>query len=121
MQVSIVPYESALYYGQVSVGAVIVGLPIPARLTKIWHNRSPIFKNRAKVMLAGRLKGVYVKGDVVFDNPSLLYGNTQKLFTRHTFIRERRNVFRSKALDVKGTGGMGGFSLNSIVMDIAEV
>ena len=121
VQVSIVPYESTLYYGQVSVGAVIVGLPIPARLTKIWHNRSPIFKNRAKVMLAGRLKGTYVKGDVVFDNPALLYGNTQKLFSRHTFIRERRNVFRSKALDVKGTGGMGGFSLNSIVMDIAEV
>ena len=121
VQVSIVPYESTLYYGQVSVGAVIVGLPIPARLTKIWHNRSPIFKNRAKIMLAGRIKGTYVKGDVVYDNPALIYGNTQKIFTRHTFIRERRNIFRSKALDVKGMGGMGGFALNSIVMDIAEV
>ena len=106
---------------RVQVSIVPYGLPIPARLTKIWHNRSPIFKNRAKIMLAGRMKGTYVKGDVIYDNPALIYGNTQKLFSRHTFIRERRNVFRSKALDVKGTGGMGGFSLNSIVMDIAEV
>lgn len=121
VQVSIVPYDTSLYYGQISVGAVITGLPIPARMARIWHNRSTIFKNRAKLAASGRSKGTYVKGDVVYDNPTLLYGNTEKLFKRHTFIRERRNVFRSKALDIKGSGGAGGLTLNSITMDIAEV
>lgn len=121
VQVSVMPFSSMVYAGQITCGAVIVGIPIPDRNIKIWHNYSPIYKNRAKIMLAARSKGIYVSGDKVYNNLELIYGNTRKIFSRYTIIKESRNVFRSKFLELSGHGSMGGFELNGIIMDIAEV
>lgn len=120
-QVSIIPYSTMLYAGQVSCGAVIVNVPIPDRNIKVWHNPSPIYRNKAKIMLSARVKGVYMSGEKVYENMELVYGNTNKIFGMNTILKENRNVFRSKFIDIKGHGSMGGFELNGIMLDIAEV
>lgn len=120
-QASIIPLSSLLYSGQIRVGAVILGLPIPNRNLKIYHNSSRIYKNHTKICLGGRRQFVYVKGDYIFDNFEPIYGNPQPIFSKPTFIRESRNVFRSKFLDIGGNGALGGIIFNAITLDIAEV
>ncbi len=120
-QINVTPLSHELYTGEISVGAVRIGLPIPKMYQKIYHNRSPIWKNRAKICLAARVKGVYMSGEKIYRNPTPIYGNKEKIFHRNAYIKESRNVFRSKHLDIMGRGSMGGFILGGIVMDIAEV
>lgn len=120
-QLSILPYSSDLYSGYIKVGGVIVALPIPARSLKIWHNRAKIYKNRTKIFGAGRSKGVYVKGELIYQNLNPIYGNKTKIFTRRDIIKESRNVYRSKYLTIEGQGMAGGFLLNGIALDIVEV
>ncbi len=120
-EISIIPFSSILYVGYIYCGAVMIGLPIPTRSIKIYHNSSPIWKNRAKIMLAGRAKGVYAASERVYKNYNLIYGNPAPIYNRRTISKFSNNVFRSKFLDVGGHGGMGGFVLNHILMDIAEV
>ena len=120
-QVAVIPFSANLYSGQVIVGAVRVPFPIPARSIKIYQNHSPIYKTHAKICLSARRKFVYVSGEKIFDNPAPIYGNEQKIFGRLTMIKESRNVFRSKFIDIRGNGSGGGFLLNGIILDIAEV
>ena len=120
-QIAIIPLSANLYSGQIWAGAVRVPFPIPARSIKIYQNNSPIYKTHAKICLSARRKFVYVSGEKIFDNPALIYGNEQKIFGRLTMIRENRNVFRSKFIDIRGNGSGGGFLLNGIILDIAEV
>ena len=120
-QISVIPLSANLYSGQVWAGAVRVPFPIPARSIKIYQNNSPIYKTHAKICLSARRKFVYVSGEKIFDNPAPIYGNEQKIFGRLTMIRESRNVFRSKFIDIRGNGSGGGFLLNGIILDIAEV
>ena len=65
--------------------------------------------------------GVYSAETKVYDNPMPLYKSTKKIFERHTIIKESRNVYRGKFIDLSGYGTMGGFMLNGIILDIAEV
>ena len=120
-QIAVVPLSANLYSGQIYAGAVRVTFPIPARNIKIYQNRSPIYKTHTKICLSARRKFVYVSGDKIFDNPTPIYGNEQKIFGRLTMIAESRNVFRSKFIDIRGNGSGGGFLLNGIILDIAEV
>ena len=120
-QISVIPLSASLYTGQIRVGAVIIGLPIPARNIKIYHNRSRIYKNRAKICSTGRQRFVYAKGEIIFENQTPIHGNPQKIFSRPTMIKESRNVFRSKFIDIGGNGAMGGVIFNAIILDIAEV
>ena len=120
-QVSIMPYTSDIYSGYIRVGGVFLGLPIPARALRIYHNRAKIFKNRTKICGAGRSKGVYMAGELIYKNPAPIYGNRTKIFNRSDIIKESRNVFRSKYLPVMGQGSAGGFVLNGIALDIVEV
>ena len=120
-QVSCIPLSTRLYAGQIRVGAVIIGLPIPAHSVKICANRTKIYKCRVKICLGGRRRFVYVKGEPIYENLSPIYGNRRKLFGHPTFIKESRNVFRSRFIDVSGQGSGGGVIFNSIIMDIAEV
>lgn len=121
VQVSIIPLDSILYNGQVRVGAVIIGLPIPEHNFKLWHNWSRIYKNHIKICSQGRRRFIYEKSDVIFENLEPIFGNTKPIFSKPTIIVESRNVFRSKFLDISGNGSTGGVIFNSIIMDIAEV
>lgn len=120
-QVSIIPLSSLLYSGQIRVGAVILGLPIPDRNLKIFQNLSRIYKNHTKICLEGRRRFVYAKGDYVWENFDPIYGNPKPIFSKPTFIRESRNVFRNKFLDIGGRGSMGGIIFSTIILDLAEV
>lgn len=120
-QVAIVPFSSEMYTGSIQVGGVIVGLPIPNYLTKIWHNYSPIFKNRTKICAEGRGQGVYSSGEKVYWNPEPIYHNPTPIFSRRVYTKESRNVYRNKFLPVRGYGSLGGFILNDITLDVAEV
>ncbi len=120
-QVSIVVKTAESYIGTVQVGAVKVNLPVLVSGDLIYGNNAPIWGNNALISEAGRSKGVYAAGDLIYDNQDLIYGNEELIFKPQTIIKESRNVFRSKFLDVRGYGSMGGFVLNSIIMDIAEV
>ena len=120
-QVSVTPLSPTLYAGHIRVGAVIIGLPIAERNLKIYHNKSPIYKNRVKICLTGRRRFTYSKGEPIYENLSPIYGNTQKIFSHPTIIKESRNVFRSKFLDIGGRGSMGGILFNAIILDLAEV
>ena len=57
----------------------------------------------------------------MYDNITPMFGNDTPLFTKQTYIKESRNVYRSKFLSVTGQGSTGGFLLNGIVFDIVEV
>lgn len=120
-QISVIPLSTLLYAGQIRVGAVIIGLPLPERNTKIYHNRSRIYKNHVKICLAGRRRFVYSKGEYIFENLEPIYGNPQKIFSRPTIIKESRNVFRSRFIDVGGRGSVGGVVFVAVILDIAEV
>lgn len=120
-QVSVIPLSANLYAGQIFAGAVRVAFPIPARSIKIYKNRTPIYKCHAKICMIARKKFVYVSGEKIFENLAPIYGNSQKIFGRLTMIAESRNVFRSKFIDIRGNGSGGGFFLNGIILDIAEV
>ena len=120
-EVSIIPFTSNLYSGHVYCGAVILGLPMPTRAVKIYHNRSPIWKNHIKINEAGRTKGVYAAGERIYKNMEMIYGSKIPIFSRRTISKFSKNVFRSKFLDMGGYGTMGGFVLNHILIDIAEV
>lgn len=120
-QVSIMPYASDMYSGYIKVGGVILGLPIPNHLLKIYHNRAKIYKNKTKICGAGRSKGLYVRGEQIYNNLTPIYGNKTKIFSRRDIMKESRNVFRSKYLTVEGRGRAGGFLLNGIALDLVEV
>lgn len=120
-QISIIPLSSLLYSGQIRVGAVILGLPIPDRNLKIFQNFSRLYKNHTKICLEGRRKFVYAKGDYVWENFDPIYGNPKPIFSKPTFIRESRNVFRNKFLDIGGRGSMGGIIFSTVILDLAEV
>ncbi len=121
LQVSIVVKTAESYIGTVSVGAVKVDLPVVGGNDLIYGNNAPIWGNNGLISEAGRSKGVYAAEDLIYDNNELIYDEDSMIFKPQTIIKESRNVFRSKFLDVKGSGSMGGFVLNAIFMDIAEV
>lgn len=120
-QVSVIPLSTLLYAGQIRVGAVLIGLPLPERNSKIYHNRSRIYKNHVKICLAGRRRFVYSKSEYIFENLEPIYGNPQKIFSRPTIIKESRNVFRSRFIDIGGRGSVGGVVFVAVTLDIAEV
>ena len=120
-QVSVIPLSSEVYAGQISVGAVRVPLPIPNANIEVVSNQSPVYKNQTKIPLAERQRYVFTKGEPVTDNITQVYGNTSPVLTRQTYVKESRNVYRSRFLDIRGEGSTGGFLLNGIVFDIVEV
>lgn len=121
VQVSVLPRTSNLYSGQVSVGAIIIGLPVPMIALKVYHNRQLIYRNRTKIRQAGRTQGVYARGEMIFGNSELIYGSKRKIFSARDITKESRNVYRNKSLDIRGSGNMSGFALSSITLDIVEV
>ncbi len=120
-QISVVPRTTELYSGYISVGAVKVDLPVPTRNIRIKDNRALIWNNQAKISPSGRRKGVYASGELIRDDREIIRDNNRRIFEQRTVTRETRNVFRSKFLDVKGEGRMGGFVLVGIILSIAEV
>lgn len=120
-QISIIPYSALLYTGQISVGAVRLSFPIPARNIKIYKNHSRIYKNHTKICLSARRRFTYMKQDLIYDNLTPVFGNPTKIFSRPTVLKESRNIFRSKFLDIIGRGSGGGFLLNGITFEIVEV
>ena len=120
-QISCIPLSSNLYTGQIIIGAVRVPLPIPAQNIKVKENKSTLYKNRMKVSLETRKKIVYVKGENVYENLTAVQDNKQKVFSRPTFIKVSKQIYRNKFLDVGGQGSGGGFLLNGIIMEVAEV
>lgn len=121
VQVSVLPQSSDAYSGSLFIGAVALALPIPSQLLRVYRNHMPIHANKMKISQAARTRGVYASGEKVFGNSESLYENTRKIFSRRDIIKESQNVYRSKFLDVRGYGMMGGFVLNSISLDLAEV
>ena len=109
------------FCGGGEVGAVRVPLPLPSVNINMVGNQSAMFKNHTRLPLAERQKYVYSQGEPMYDNITPMFGNNTPLFTRQTYIKESRNVYRSKFLSVTGQGSAGGFLLNGIVFDIVEV
>lgn len=120
-QISLIPYSQLLYTGQISVGAVRLDFPIPARNIKIYKNHSRIYKNHTKICLSARKRFTHMKQDLIYDNLTPIYGNHTKIFSQPTVLKESRNVFRSKFLDIIGCGSGGGFLLNGITFEVVEV
>ena len=120
-QVSVIPLSSEIYAGQISVGLVRIPLPIPEINSDPFDNKSPVYKNFTKLPLEERMRYVYTKGEPVMDDITPLYENYTPVLKRQTYIKVSKNIYRSKFLDIRGAGSTGGFLLNGIVMEIAEV
>ena len=120
-QISVVPMSAELYAGEISIGAIVIPLPVPSWTLKTYNNKARVYKNHVKTNLIDRRHQLYTKGENAFDNTEPVFGNENKLFSRQTYIKQRRQIFRSKFLDIKGNGSLGGFLLNSIIIDIVEV
>lgn len=102
--ISYTPLNENFSRGQVRAGAVVVDLPLP-------NGRN----------LNGRRQFIFSKGERIYRNYDLIYGNLQPIFNRPTIIAENRNVYRSKILDITGRGSAGGMVFNSITLDLVEV
>lgn len=94
-----------VHKGQIRVGAVIVDLPVLA-------TNKPI---------TGRRQYIFSKGTLIYNNNEPIYDNEEQIFNLPTIVTENRNVFRSKFLDVGGSGKEGGLVFNSITLDLVEV
>ena len=102
--VSVSPITQQLYSGQVRVGAIVVDIP-PLR-RRIENERRHF---------------TFSKGEPIYKNYALIYGNPQPIYSRPTIVAESRNVYRSKFLDVGGRGTSGGVVFNSVTIDLVEV
>ena len=102
--VSVSPITQQLYSGQVRVGAIVVDIP-PLR-RRIDNERRHF---------------AFSKGERIYKNYALIYGNPQPIYNRPTIVAENRNVYRSKFLDVGGRGASGGVVFNSVTIDLVEV
>ena len=120
-QMSVIPYSALLYTGQINIGAVILSFPISARNIKVHRNTSRIYKNHTKIDFTARKRFTHMKNEIVYDDLTPISGNITKIFSRPTFIKESRNVFRSNFLDIIGRGSGGGFLLNGITLEVVEV
>jgi len=103
VQVSIIPQSTDLIEGEIRVGAVVVELPI--------NDRS----------LTTKLRYLSSKTERVYKNRMKVYLNPTPVFNRPTLIKENRNVYRNKFLDIGGHGTHGGMIFNSIILDMVEV
>ena len=107
-----------------SCGKVVIPLPIPERLSKIYENESPVYRNKTKIDGKGRIRGRMLPqqpNEDTFKSEATLPENRHKIFANNTYVLESRNMFRRNYLDVEGHGHGGRFILHSIVMDVAEV
>ena len=123
-KITVTPLNHERYCGQISVGKVVIPLPIPKRPVETFENDSPIFYNATRIHGKGRVRGKMLPqlpNDDIFKNSELPFEGRQKIFANNKFEIVSKNVFRSHYLDVKGEGAGGRFILNQIVMDIAEV
>ena len=120
-QVAFIPLNAQVYSGEVRVGAVKVVFPIPRRQLELHNNRSQLWRNRTQISNTGRGRGTYFSELPMYENQRMLHGNRDGIFSRRTIIKENRNVFRSKYLDVTGEGKQGGVIIEEINIEIAEV
>lgn len=121
-KITITPLNHEYYCGQISVGKVVIALPIPKRAVETYENESPIFYNQTKIHGRGRLRGEMLPqlpNEDIFKNKNQPL--REKVFANNKFELVSKNVYRSHYLDIAGEGRGGRFILNSIVMDIAEV
>ncbi len=102
VQVSFTPLDDTLSKGKLRVGAVIVPLPALNDTT-------------------AKRRFITTKSDIVYENDEAIFNNPKPIFNRPTILVERRNVYRNKFLDIKGSGIGGGLIFNEIFMTIAEV
>lgn len=93
-----------VHKGNVRVGAVVVDLPV--------LNNRPI---------TGRRQYFFSNSSPIYENNDPIYENEEPIFSLTTIITENRNVFRSKYLDIGGSGDKGGLTFNSITLDLVEV
>ena len=59
-------------------------------------------------------------GAKIYGNTELIYGNERPIYTRPSILKESRNVYRNKYLDIKGAGQQG-MILNSVILTLVEV
>lgn len=80
------------------------------------------FRIGAVVMaLPGQHRLLYPPYLFIFENLEPIYENEQPIFSCPTMITEKRNVYRSKFLDIAGYGSIGCITFSSIILDVAEV
>lgn len=121
VQISVMPHFDRQCTAQIQVGGILLDLPMPQFLSKVYGNKTKIYKCRTKVKAEISSRGIYAAGDKVYNNRELIYANTQKIFSVRDITKEVRNVYRGKTIDVKGYGSAGAFVLNKIIFDVAEV
>ena len=85
-QISVIPLSTEIYSGYISVGAVKIALPIPAKNIEMYGNKTPMYKNQTKLPLSERRRYVYTKGEPMYDNEMQMYGNNSPMLSRQTYI-----------------------------------
>ena len=94
-----------------------------------YHSAGEILVGKVKFVLppieneAGVAKKIRIFGEVgvkLFGNKELAYGNKRPVYNRPSILKESRNVYRNKYLDIKGSGEHG-MVLNSITLTLVEV
>lgn len=107
VQISFTPYDWRNCEGQITVGKVVV--PFPK-----FQGGSTTAPNSWKKFFLSEGRMIYGDEDLIIKNP-------QPIYSKPTIFTESRNVFRSKFLDIGGTGSKGGVVFNSVIMDLVEV
>ncbi len=107
VQVSFTPLDTKNYDGEIKVGNVIV--------------RFPIFDANAMTAPDSWRKFFLSEGGAIYNNEKKICENPQPIYSKPTILTQSRNVFRSKFLDVGGSGTLGGIVFNNIILDIVEV
>ena len=103
-QVSFTPIDRYISAGEIFVGKVKFVLP-------------PI-EDETTGMKKIRIFGAV--GVKIYENSQLIYGNENAIYNRPSILKESRNVYRNKYMDIKGTGKQG-MILNSVTLTLVEV
>ena len=103
-QVSFTPIDRYISAGEIFVGKVKFVLP-------------PIEDETTEMKKIRIFGAVGVK---IYENSQLIYGNENAIYNRPSILKESRNVYRNKYMDIKGTGKQS-MILNSVTLTLVEV
>ena len=119
LQVELVPMNLYVSAGEISAGKVKVLFPIPSKDIEL--NDTTTYEEIMEIFLKSKAKFLYLPSEKVFEDTTPVYGDEEKIFEWVTMVKENRNIYRHKFIDIRGHGSKGGFLLYRIILDIAEV
>lgn len=119
LQVELVPMNLYISSGEISAGRVKCILPVPTADMEVTDTMT--YEEITEIFLKSKAKFLFLPAEKIFEDTTQIYGDEEKIFEWVTMVKENRNIYRNRFIDIRGHGKDGGFFLYRIILDIAEV